>query len=138
MLEPCRTWAGARVSAISDMADNSGNDGEGGCGQRGQSLRGAGCRERQGARYGPSRELDLEAVVAGGLCLHQRRLGGATEQRGISSRAGQNQLRGSGAPGFHGNAAKREATFDNFTILDVQSGRRRYDRKSIGGTFANF
>ena len=47
-----------------------------------------------------SRELDLEAIVAGGFGVSERRLGGATEQRGISACAGQDRFCFTGAPRF--------------------------------------
>ena len=56
----------------------------------------------------------------------------------IGPRAGQDQFRFTGAPGFHGNAAEREARIRDPIALDAQRGRGRHDRKRVGGAFANF
>src|ERR1700688_1350055 len=100
MFEPCRTWAAACVSAISGMGNISRNDGEGGCRQRRHTLGRAGCGQRESPHHDPSRELDLEAVVAGGLRLSERRLGSTTEKRGIRPAAGEDLFGSTGAPGF--------------------------------------
>ncbi len=65
----------------------------------------------------------LKPLSPEGFAVRQRRLGGATEKRGISRRAGQDRFRFTGPPGFHGDAAEREARFHNRIIFDAQSGR---------------
>ena len=120
------------------MDDISGNSGEGGSRQGRQTLRRAVSGESESPHHDPSRKLNLKAVVAGGLCVRQRRLGGAAEERAISRCAGQNRFRFTGPPGFHGDTAEREARFDNRVILDAQRRRGRHDRKCVGGAVANF
>ena len=91
-------------------------------GECGHSIKRAGCSERKSPRHGPSRQLDLEAVVAGGLCRCQRRFSSAMEQRVISRfcRARSFPPRFAGSPRFHGNATEREACFNDRIVLDAQ------------------
>ena len=92
--------------------------GEGGCGQRRHALGRAGCGEREGAHDDPSRELDLEGVVARGLRLGERRLGGATEHRRIRPCAGQNRSASRARHGFRATppSASRASTIVAFSM----------------------
>src|SRR5262249_36926714 len=81
MVDPCRTWAGVCVSAISTMIDNSGNGSEGGTRQRQCSLGRAGRGQRERPPRARAGELVFVGVGAGGFCLSRRRLGSATKER---------------------------------------------------------
>ena len=53
----------------------------------------------------------LKPLSPEGFGVRERRLGCATEQRGISACAGQDRFRFTGPPGFWRNAAQREPRF---------------------------
>src|SRR5260370_31486322 len=93
MLEPCRTWASVCESTISGMSEDSRETSEGGTRQRGQRLGRASGGERERPRHDPPCELDLVGVVARGLCLGERRLGGATKELRVSPGAGEPPFR---------------------------------------------
>src|SRR3984957_5359721 len=80
MPEPWRIWAGVCGSAISGMGENSGSERR--AGQRRHFCGRAGGGEREGAHHDAAGELDLEGVVAGWLCVSERGLGRAREDRG--------------------------------------------------------
>src|SRR5258708_32645922 len=119
------------------MDDDSVIGGEKGCRQSRRLLRRTGRSEREGAHGGPPRELYFEVVPAGGRCVYERLLGGATKDRSIGALAGQEPFCLTGSPRLHGHSAKREARVRNRSVLDAQSRRRRDNRERIGGAFAH-
>ena len=138
MFEPCRTCAGVRVSAISGMDDVSGNRGERGRGQRGHALGRAGGGERQRPHDDPARELDLEAVVAGRASPARappRRRDGTARHPPVRRPGSASASRA--RHGFMATPPSARRASRNRITLEAQRGRGRYDRKSVGGAFAN-
>src|ERR1700722_5287512 len=111
MPEPWRIWAGVCGSAISGMGENSGSERR--AGQRRHFCGRAGGGEREGAHHDAAGELDLEGVVAGWLCVSERGLGRAREDRGVGAGAAQQLLRFARTPGLGGDAAEREPRLDD-------------------------
>src|SRR5262252_4009103 len=138
MLDPCRTWAGVCVSAISTMVDNSRNGSEGGTRQGRHSLGRAGRSERERPHNDPSRELDLVGIVAGGFCLSKRGLGRAAKERRGGRCADQDLFCFPRPPRLHRHAAERKPRIRNRTRLEAQSGGGRDDGEGIGRSFADF
>src|SRR5215472_2083984 len=113
-------WAGVCGSAISDMSEDSGKGGEGGTRQRGQWLGRASGGEGERPHHDPPCELDLEGVVARGLCLRERGLGGATKELRVSRCADEHPFRFPRPPRLRGDAAKREPCICDHVRLYAQ------------------
>src|SRR5258707_9302994 len=108
MFEPCRTWASVCESTISGMSEDSRETSEGGTRQRGQRLGRASGGERERPRHDPPCELDLVGVVARGLCLGERGLGGATQELRVSPGADKHPFRFPRPPRLRQDTAKRK------------------------------
>src|SRR5258708_3260318 len=130
MFEPCRMWGGAWGSLISGM-ESTEIVVEGGGRQRRHTRGRAGDSKREGARDEASGELDLEAVVAGGLRLRERRRGGASKDRSIGPLAGQDALGFSRSPWLHGDAPEGNARGCNRVAIKAQRGGSRHHRERI-------
>ena len=74
---------GVWVRRVSSVMERSGNEAKGEAGRAGIALGRAGGGQRQGAHDDAARQFDLEAVVAGGLGVGERRLGRAAERRRV-------------------------------------------------------
>ena len=138
MFEPCRRWAGAWVRLISGVMERSGNGGEGRGRQRRNALGRSRRGERQRAHDDPARELDLEGVVAGRLCVGERRLRGARGRR--RRRAGGLRASSSAARARHGLAATPPSASRASRIVPPSIRKRRGGRddgEGVGGALAD-
>ena len=110
---------------------------KGEAGQRGHALRRSRRSQRQRAHDDAPREFDLEGVVAGRLCLGERRLGGAAEGGGIRAARRPAPPRPRGPATAWRDAAKREPRLGDRAALDPQAGGGRDDREGVGGALAH-
>ncbi len=87
----------------------SGNRREEGGRKGGETLRRSRRSKRERAHDDPFRKLDLEGVVAGGLCVGECGFGGALERRLVRTLALQQLLGRARPPRLCGNAAQRKS-----------------------------
>src|ERR1700675_2316077 len=138
MFEPWRAWAGAWVRLMISgvmQCSRCGYKRRGGKG--GNAPRRSRGGERQRAHHDPPREFDLEQIVAGGLCVGERRLGRAAERGGIGTGSGQDLLRRAGAPWVAGTASEGKRRLADFASLDPQAGGGRDDGEGKRVAFAD-
>src|SRR5271156_1062373 len=137
MFEPCRRCAGAWLSAISDMLQNSGRKGEGGGRKRRHALGSSRRCQHQRPHHDSTRQHDLVSIVAGRFRILERSLGRAAKCGAVRSRASEHSLGRAGPPRLQCNATERDPRLDDRAAFDPQGGGRGYDREGIGGALAN-
>ena len=115
-----------------------GSGGKGEAGRAGDARRRSRRGERQRAHDDPPRQFDLERIVAGRLCVGERRLRGAAE-RGRRPGAAPASI-SSAARARHGFAATPPSASRASTIVPCSIRKRRggrHDGEGVGGAFAD-